>query len=224
MQFGLDGAEEDVVRIGTWNVDDRWSPAHERFLQNADCDVWLLTEVNPRVELGGYRRHLSVGAMARGQRWAGVYSRLGLEPLPDPHVASAAAIVDGITYCSSILPWRTCGGEPNWPGIDLAEKTGIALERLLERLPRERLVWGGDWNHSLAGKETAGSLRGRDAIQVALQKLNLKAPTERLLHQIDGLLSIDHIAVPDMWPVRSAEQLKARGLSDHDCYVVVVER
>lgn len=78
-----------------------------------------------------------------GQRWAGVYSRLGPQPLPDPHVASAAAIVDGATYCVSILPWRPCGGEPTWPGTDLSEKTEVALAALLEAAQRGTRVGRG---------------------------------------------------------------------------------
>src|SRR4051812_27579468 len=44
------------MRIGTWNLAGRWTPEHERFLLAADCDVWLLTEVNERVRLDGFAR------------------------------------------------------------------------------------------------------------------------------------------------------------------------
>lgn len=33
------------MRIGTWNLAGRWSLAHQSFLEDAECDVWLLTEV-----------------------------------------------------------------------------------------------------------------------------------------------------------------------------------
>lgn len=37
--------------------------------------------------------------------------------------------------------------------------TEEAIKTLLSKLPTNDLVWGGDWNHSLIGKEHAGSSR-----------------------------------------------------------------
>ena len=53
-----------------------------------------------------------------------------------------------------------------WPGAEgprnmHAGRTGFALKTLLAHLPRQQLVWGGDWNHALSGTESAGSLGGR---------------------------------------------------------------
>jgi hypothetical protein len=61
------------------------------FLMKADCDVWLLTEVNESVELPGYAMHRGQERMAARRHWAAVFSRTSLTPRPDPHVASAAA-------------------------------------------------------------------------------------------------------------------------------------
>ena len=84
-------------------------------------------------------------------------------------------------------------------------------------------MWGGDWNHALRGHEYAGSKAGRDAIVDALGQLELVAPTTDLPHALDGLLSIDHVAVPlGVTATAShvvAEHAGAR-LSDHDAYVV----
>jgi len=48
-------------------------------------------------------------------------------------------------------------------------------------------------------------------------------PTADLPHRIDGLLSIDHIAVPAEMPLATASRVVAsvagRRLSDHDAYV-----
>jgi len=33
------------VRIGTWNIDAKWSSRHAAVLAAADCDVWLLPEL-----------------------------------------------------------------------------------------------------------------------------------------------------------------------------------
>jgi hypothetical protein len=47
-------------------------------------------------------------------------------------------------------------------------------------------------------------------------------PTAELPHRLDGLLSIDHVAVPTTWTLRDVVRLDAEGLSDHDAYVVDV--
>ena len=98
---------------------------------------------------------------------------------------------------------------------------------MLEALPEQGLVWGGDFNHALEGREYAGSIGGRRSVLGALETLGVTAPTTRLPHQIDTLLSIDHIAVPRGWAVSSAEHVSALlgsgRLSDHDAYVVDVQ-
>lgn len=161
--------------------------------------------------------------MAIRRRWAGVLSRAPLVPLPDPHPASAAAVVEGTTYCSSILPWRTCGGLPVWVGADHAAKTERTVAELVWQLPQDSLIWGGDWNHALSGREGAGSLDGRAHVQRAVEKLGLSVATASLPHQQPGQLSIDHIAVKLDRAVAHIERLPADGLSDHDCYVAEVE-
>jgi len=63
-------------------------------------------------------------------------------------------------------------------------------------------------------------------VQQTLQERGLQVPTADLPHQLDGLHSIDHIAVPGTWRVLSAERASAtyqgRRLSDHHAYVVEV--
>ena len=162
--------------------------------------------------------------MAPQRRWAAVFSRDGLEPRPDPHPASALGVVDGLMFCSSILPWRGCGAGEPWGEGNHAARTGRTVTTLLEALPDQDLVWGGDFNHALDGREYAGSIGGRRSISVALEALGLTTPTTDLPHQIETLLSIDHLAVPGGWAVTSAERVSAvresGRLSDHDAYVV----
>jgi hypothetical protein len=95
-----------------------------------------------------------------------------------------------------------------------------ALEVLLGGLPSTDLVWGGDRNQSLDGRESAGSLGGRQHLLAAIDKLGLQVATTNLPHRLDGLLSIDHIGVGVERLVTGVEHLSAVGLSDHDCYVV----
>jgi endonuclease/exonuclease/phosphatase family metal-dependent hydrolase len=215
------GDADEMTRIGTWNLAGRWSAAHRDFLLALDCDVLLLTEVRRDVELSGYGRHLCENDMARGRAWAGVLSRRSLQPLRDPHEASAMVDIDGVAYCSSILPWRGAGGRPCWPGEHHAEWTAWTTGALRREL-RAPVIWGGDLNHALDGREWSGSKAGRAHIHTLVDELGLQTPTAHLPHRINGLLTIDHIAVPQTWQVLGATRHDATGLSDHDGYTVQV--
>ena len=153
------------MRIGTWNIAGRTSLAHIDFALGLECDVLLLTEVNDAFALPGLHELRSANEMAAKRRWAAVISTAPLTPSPDPHPASAAAALGGITFCSTILPWRGCG--PYWPFDEgnHATMTDLTLSALDQALPRTDLVWGGDFNHSFIGGEVAGSVEGRPAIQ-----------------------------------------------------------
>jgi len=122
------------MRVGTWNLAGRWSPHHLELLLAQECDVWLLTEVRADVSLAGFESHLTAAKMAPRRHWAGIYSRTPIQPRPDPHPASAAAYGLGLTWCSSILPWRSCGTVP-WGDGAAKEKTQRALDQLASELP-----------------------------------------------------------------------------------------
>lgn len=214
------------VRIGTWNLEGRWSPDHRRLLTEQECDVWLLTEVRTDVVLAGFESHLSRSTMVEQSHWAGVFSGSPLQPMPDPHLASAAASSFGWCFCSSILPWRSCGSTPWGEGTN-GEKTERAVNQLMGSLPLDGLVWGGDWNHSMHGREYVGSLAGRITIREAVAARRLKLATENAPHRLPGLGSIDHIAVPHQADVITtnrvvAETRSGQRLSDHDAYVTEV--
>lgn len=217
-----------LMRIGTWNIDNRLpSDLHFAILHQQDCEVWLLTEVNPKWvsrdgRIGAFHCHLSTGVMAREQHWAAVLSRSPMKPQPDPHPASAFAAVDDLNFCSSILPWRGSGGDLPWKGSIHADRTETAISQLLGNFPKVNLVWGGDWNHSLLGAEVAGSKGGRHAILLAIDSLELIVPTAELMHRNNKCNAIDHIAVPKTWVINSTERIDATGLSDHDAYVIEV--
>ena len=212
------------MRIGTWNLAGRWTDEHRTLMLGADCDVWLLTEVKERTTLPGYTVHVTQSLMAPRTRWAGIASRLPMASSPDPHPASAQARIGSTTYVSSVLPWRNCASRPPWVGARHADKTRNAVDDLLLRLrAADRVVWGGDWNHALTGREYAGSAGVRAAVAGALDELGLVAPTAELPHRIDGLLSIDHVAVPEDAAgvaTRVVAEKDGKRLSDHDAYVV----
>lgn len=212
------------MRVGTWNLEGRWSRDHLELLTAQECDVWLLTEVRGDSSLPGFVSHLTSARMGERKHWAGVFSRTQLTLLPDPHPASAAAVGWGVTWCCSILPWRTCGTDP-WGEGTTGEKTSRALEQLVASLPTDGLVWGGDWNHAMEGREYAGSLAGRSAIKDVLTARHLKLPTRGLPHCIPGLFTIDHIAVPESVHLGNVTRIVAEGrtghrLSDHDVYTI----
>jgi hypothetical protein len=212
-----------MMRIGTWNLAGRWSVAHQDLLESLNCDVLLLTEVRRDVELDGYSGHLCEEDMAKGRAWAGVFSRRVSLPLPDPHRASAMVEVDGLAVCSSILPWKGAGGQSCWPGERHADWTFHTIESL-RRCLRPPVVWGGDFNHAFEGREWSGSREGRAHIHALTAQLRLQTPTAQLPHRIDGLLTIDHIAVPRSSQVLEASRHDATGLSDHDAYTVDVSQ
>jgi len=91
---------------------------------------------------------------------------------------------------------------------------------LLSKLPTNDLVWGGDWNHSLTGKEHAGSMGGRNHLLEAVLQLGLNVPTTGLSHRGEYCQAIDHIGVPLSWTVEFAKRIDTQGLSDHDAYVI----
>jgi hypothetical protein len=212
-----------TVRIGTWNLQGRWDARHLALIEAMDCDVLLLTEVSERVELPGHGLHLGEPSMAPKRRWAAVASRLPMRPMPDPHGASAMADLDGVRMCSSILPWKGCGTRDPWAGATTAERTIAAVAAVEAAAPT---VWGGDWNHALSGREWAGSVAGRSSVLASAERLGLQVPTATSPHQIEDLLSIDHIAVPKSWVVSATHRHRAfvgeTRISDHDAYVVEV--
>ena len=133
------------------------------------------------------------------RRWAAVFSASDLQPMGDPHAASAMARVGAHVFVSSILPWRGCGDGSPWVGEDHAERTRNAVEPLAS-LPHSSVIWGGDWNHALEGPEHAGSKAGRTHVLAALETLELAVPTATLAHAIPGLRTIDHSPCRDRPP------------------------
>src|SRR3954470_22497347 len=110
----------------------------------------------------------------------------------DPDPASVAADADGVTYCTSVLPWRSCGTGRPWRGRAVAAKTRAARSALTAALLPGNTIWGGDWNHTLSGREYAG----RRTILDAVAALELTVATAELPHQLKDLSTVDHIAVP----------------------------
>lgn len=212
------------MRIATWNLEGKWAARHHWLIRSLQADVLLLTEVPDQVEIPGLNIHFTEGEMQPGRRWAAVASGAPLQALPDPHGATALAEIDGLRVASSILPWRNSGGDPPWAGERQASRTATAVADIEKSAP---IVWGGDWNHELAGRLHAGCRDGRTSILGALDRLGLSAPTAASPHRSVGAHSINHVAVPAFWAVASVERASAIvdgvELSDHDAYIVEIE-
>ncbi len=194
------------------------------------ADVWLLTEIPEDAVPDGYLPYWSSAPLVAGRHYAAVLVRDTARVIArwdgDLHPASAAAVVGGTVFCSSVLPWRSCGREAPWEGATTADKTAAVTRRLADSLPRGATVWGGDWNHAFRGPERAGSVEGREHVLEACAKLDLTVVTADSPHRTEGLSSIDHVAVPESATVRTVRRVEMKGarrhLSDHDAYVVDV--
>jgi len=228
----LNPSTESSIRIGTWNLDGKWSSDHRAMIASQRCDAWLLTEVSTKAlndDIISYNFHMhhTFEYMTHEKYWSAILSTNELSPLPDPHTASAAALIGDVVFCSSILPWATCGSEPAqpWRGSNLEEKTKAAVEPIKRLLKNQKAVWGGDWNRNLyGGWEHVGSQAMQDAIDSVVNSLGLCVATRELPHRLDCSHTIDHIAIPKVWIVDDARRVSAIGLSDHDLYFIEVQQ
>lgn len=209
----------DWLRIGTWNLEGRWSAEHADVVAELDCDLWLLTEVPTGLQLDGVAVHVGDELMAPGKHWAGVAARRQLSPLPDPHPASAACTVDGLYVCSSILPWPLAGGLWPWGPTDHVGRMKQAVEQIGKALAAQVSIWGGDWNTPLVGSLQGFSRAAQACVIQEVDRLGLQVPTQELPHRNDVHASIDHIAVPEGWGFNFAGGRRVgAALSDHDPY------
>jgi len=216
------------MRVGTWNLEGRWSPAHAWFMEQCACDIWLLSIVHDVVELGS-------GEMVRSEEmgeetsWAAVWSASGLDPHESVHPAVAIGRIGELLACSCVLPWRGAAPFSDDAGDNVVSITKAALDGIREALTAGAgdAIWGGGFNHALHGAEHTGTLKGRKGINVLVGELALQTPTAQLPHSIAGNFATDHIAVPESWDVggasRMAAKLGGQRLTENDAYVVDCE-
>ena len=119
------------MRLGTWNMADHWSGAHREFLRLQACDVWLLTEVHPAVEIRGMSTFSTVAPMGSDKTLVAVFIRLPPDRGSRPHSATACAYVGGVRSLSSVLPWRTRG-----PSLVLAAREAAQRHAAFAKGPR----------------------------------------------------------------------------------------
>ncbi len=89
-----------------------------------------------------------------------------------------------------------------------------------------RLVWGGDFNQGLAGREHVGSLSGRGRLLSTFDGLGLAPVTGNAAGRRASEHAVDHVAVPDGWALErlAVERPRQDGaeLSDHPAYQVTL--
>lgn len=229
------------LRVGTWNIDrsePRWRQPQQAAHVGNQADVWLLTEVPSSWQHGLSTPSFSaVRPRETDQHWAAITSIWHKESIVVAHPTLAMARIDhpqgAFLAASSVFPWR--GAAEFWPNGDgdtFAERCANTLDDHASEICEARcglpVVWGGDFNQALSGRDYVGSDAGRAALSKAFKHLGLRAVTVEAGGQIPPHLSIDHVAIPKGWEAGDVDvqrpQPDGRCLSDHPSYVVSVER
>ena len=212
----LEGARDQVLRIATWNVAGNWDGRHESTLAALAPDIVLLTEIDNDLAVPGFVIHRTTTPMTSRKTYSAVLTRSALEPLPDPHPASAAASVRNLDVVSSILPWplATTSQWP-WGSADQDERMAETVATLEPALRDREVIWGGDWNQPLEGNNSGFRNRSRALLVEAVDRLGLQVPTQSLPGN-KGQCTIDHIAVPKTWIVTAQRAQHEPKLSDHE--------
>ena len=237
--------------IGTWNLEvylSRQSArgmamAHE--LDRHPVDVWFLTELHSDWKLANQDICFapSRNEALETRRFAGISTSWGMAPLIGPDDPAEgwiclARLTDPVTNqtclaASTVLPWR--GITPHWRQILGREVTfpeafrhvlNYVVQRIDDaRRPGEDVIWGGDFNQALTGRNYVGTLQGRSDLSTALDRLGLQAATANLPALGLTQPAIDHIAIPSTWSVRGNPNVhrptrNEKPLSDHALYLV----
>lgn len=103
------------------------------------------------------------------------------------------------------------------------------VQRIIEdQRTGEAVIWGGDFNQGLSGRDYVGTLQGRATLLGAMETFGLQVPTRDLPAKIEAHPAIDHIAIPAAWrvvalPEPHTPERDGRPLSDHALYLVRAE-
>jgi hypothetical protein len=228
------------LRIGVWNI-DRGKPARRQaqvaHIAAQAADLWLLTEVPSDLRVPGLEPALSASRPAEAEQcWSAVaVANMPFRQVMAVHPALAMAIVehpDGeFLAAASVFPWRSSG--EFWPAEDgdtFADRCATTLTAHEAAIHGARagraVVWGGDFNQALSGRDHVGSDIGRHELLAAFGRLGLRAVTAAEESQFSGQLAIDHMAIPANWAGGLVDVQRpmegARALSDHPAYLVDV--
>lgn len=212
------------MRVATWNLQRPTSPMTARgrrlidWLQQVDADIWVLTETHESVRPGpDFRSVMTTGADPTGrpgERWAVIWSRFTIEPLPDtsdPVRAVSARIIPKrgapLVVYATVLPWvgsswrdvRAVGGEAFAAALNLQAQDWTALRAAH---PDHDLILAGDFNQDLADSHFYGSHDNRRRLVEALQTTGVIPLTsgggDPVRRDSPPLACIDHICITAM--------------------------
>lgn len=208
------------MQIGTWNLAGRWSMDHARVIEDADCDIWLLTDVASRVSVGGYHQHLSQARRGPSAHWSGVLSRLAAEPVRHASPTATVLSIADIVIASTVLPWPEPHEDEPWEGDSHAERYAAALAETGTLLRGHIPIWGGTWNQPLMGNIIGYSRQAQEALEAFVALHELQVPTRDLLGR-QRQYTTDHVAVPASWTVLASGKVEADPeLSPYDLFCV----
>lgn len=193
---------------------------HARVIEDADCDIWLLTDVPPRVSVTGYHQHLSSGRRAPSAHWSGVLSRLAAEPVRHHSQTATVLSIADIVIASTVLPWPEPHEDEPWEGGSHAERYATALAETGDLLGGHIPIWGGTWNQPLMGNIIGYSRQAQEALEDFLETYELQVPTRDLLGR-QRQYTTDHVAVPATWTVIASGKVEVDpALSPYDLFCV----
>jgi endonuclease/exonuclease/phosphatase family metal-dependent hydrolase len=240
------------MRIGTWNVEYARGLTHNARrqvrLQQADADIWILTETHDDLTPGEDWQAVSSDTRRGadpGGRWVTIWTRLPLIKALDVTDAdrTAACLVEAPTgpliVFGTVLPWHADRGEipttppsRNWQEqYRVIPDQAADWRRLQAAFPQAALCVAGDLNMNLGGPQYYGTATGRTLLADAMAASGLKAATAFDCVPA-GLLEhpmIDHVLLPQAWMAAARVAHAWEGtspsdgkLSDHSGAVVEV--
>lgn len=236
------------MKLATWNLERGGKTraarsAQEEVLRELAADVIVLTEppASYRSAAGVVMSPLRRAGPGGEEAWVAIVGR-SVEPValdvPYERTAVAArASIDGasVIVYGAVLPWLAItnhapelvrDGEDSFAAFKrvLAEQASDIVA--LRRRYGEPVVWAGDFNQSVSGRNAGGSNERRALLIETLASLGMTAWNGEAAHAQSGLCSVDLICGPAACPLTAQGRIDpARDgvtLSDHAGYWVEI--
>jgi hypothetical protein len=202
------------MRIATWNLQRGGSTAvrqaQDTVLRQLGAEVLVLTE--PGVTYVDGPGIVASPVREGHESWVAIVGP-SVEPValdvPFERMAvAAAAVVSSVRLLvyGSVLPWGFMGRDvPEFVGAGetsreaflrvLREQTAD-IKELRRRYPSHLVIWAGDFNQTVSGRNYGGSVVKREALQHALDELGLVAWNAAAAGADEDMHAIDLICGP----------------------------
>lgn len=207
------------MHVATWNLQRGGTSraaraAQETVLQDLAADVLVLTEpgasyMNGPGVVTSPRRD---GDQKDDEPWVAIVGT-SVEPVPleipfERMAAAATARVNDVPLViyGSVLPWAFVGraapellreGETATDAfLRVLREQAADIERLGRRHPDHAIIWAGDFNQTVSGRNFGGSATRREALLGALDRLGLVAWNGAAANVDEGMRAIDLICGP----------------------------